>query len=158
MFNPNGTFKWSVDLATVIYSNPEANTSWEYIYPQICKFIEERGQTYTLQELGDRRIISVDRLDITVMTINDTIAISFMSIFPLGKQILDEAYDNKVIFGLPVSATMMMDDFTKKVVITFMSRDTWETLNTPQAREIERVFNRIYSFGRVNNDENDSLY
>jgi hypothetical protein len=158
MFNPNGTFKWSVDLATMIYSNPEANTTWEYIYPQICKYLEDRGKTCSLQELGDKRIISVDKLDITVMSINDTIAISFMSIFPLGKQILDEAYDNKVIFGLPVSATMLMDDFTKKVVITFMSRDTWETLNTPQAREMERVFSRIDRFWGVNNDDNDSLY
>jgi 3-deoxy-D-manno-octulosonate 8-phosphate phosphatase KdsC-like HAD superfamily phosphatase len=75
MFNPNGTFKWSVDLATMIYSNPEANTTWEYIYPQICKYLEDRGKTCSLQELGDKRIISVDKLDITVMSINDTIAI-----------------------------------------------------------------------------------
>ena len=157
MFNPNGTFKWSVDLATLIYSNPEANTTWEYIFPQIRKYMEDRGKTCTLQELGDRKIISVDNLDITVMTINDTIAITFMAIYPLGKLILDEAYDNKVLFGLPVSATMLMDDFTKRVTITFMSRDTWETLNSPQAREMERVFNRIDSFWGVNNDD-DSLY
>ena len=59
MFNPNGTFKWSVDLATMIYSNPEANTTWEYIYPQICKYLEDRGKTCSLQELGDKRIMYI---------------------------------------------------------------------------------------------------
>ena len=153
MFNPNGTFKWSVDLATIIYSNPEANSTWDYIYPQICNYMEARGKTCTLKELGDRYIISVDRLDITVMSIQDSIALSFMAVFPLGKQILDEAYDNKTLFGLPVSATMMMDDFTTRATITFMSRNTWESLNTPQAREMERVFNRIDSFWGVNDND-----
>ena len=131
MFNPNGTFKWSVDLATIVYSNPKANTTWEYIYPQICKYMKERGKAYSLKELGDKKVISVDRLEITVLPIQDTIALSFMAVFPLGKQILDEAYDNKTLFGLPVLATVMMDDFTKRVTITFMSRETWESLNTP---------------------------
>ncbi|MBQ2506918.1 MAG: hypothetical protein II530_00315 [Bacteroidaceae bacterium] len=158
MFNPNGTFKWSVDLATVIYSNPEANTTWEYIYPQICKYIEDKGKTCTLEELGDRKIVSVDNLEITVMTVGDTIGISYRMFGPLSRQILDEAYDNKMIFGLPVSATMMMDDIFPVVTITFMSRETWESLNTPEAREFERRMNMIDRLWGVNSDDNDTLF
>ena len=44
MFDPEGTFKWSVDLATDIYSsNPEADTKWNFIYPQICHYMSKRG-------------------------------------------------------------------------------------------------------------------
>jgi hypothetical protein len=152
MFNPNGTFKWSVDLATIIYSNPEANTTSDYIYPQICKYMEEKGKTCTLKELDDRNIITIDNLDISVITVGDTIGISYRMFGPLAKQILDEAYDNKMIFGLPVAATMMMDDFLPMVTITFMSRDTWESLNTPQAREFERRMNMIDRIWGVSED------
>ncbi len=159
MFNPNGTFKWSVDLATIIYSsNLDADTKWDYLYPQICKYMAERGKTYSLREMDDRRIIRVDNLDITIITVQDSVGISFMMVSPLAKQILDEAYDNKVIFGLPVAATMIMDGFVQRATITFMSRKTWESLNTPEAREMERMFDKIDSFWGVDKDDVDSLY
>lgn len=142
MFNPNGTFKWSVDLATDIYSNPKANATWEYIYPQICKYMEDRGKTITVEEKEDRRIISVGNLDIIVMSVLKTIGISFMALTPFAKTILDEAYDNKMLFGLPVSS-ITWDDFMNNTTIIFMSRDSWEELNSPQARELERIFNQI---------------
>jgi|GEM_PF-5686775 len=139
MFNPNDTFKWSVDLATTIYSsNPDADTTWEYIYPQICKYMESRGKVCELKEMENRKIILVDNFEITVNIIHDSIGVSFMMVSPLAKTILDEAYDNKAIFGLPVSSTMIMSDyFPQRATITFMSRQTWEALNTPQARVFE---------------------
>jgi hypothetical protein len=57
-----------------------------------------------------------------------------------------------MIFGLPVAATMMMDDFLPMVTITFISRDTWESLNTPQAREFERRMNMIDRIWGVSED------
>ena len=151
MFDPNRNFKWSVDLATKIYENSEANTTWEYIYPQICKYMKDRGQSCTLKELDDRRIITIDDFEITVITVGDSIGISFRMYSPLAKQILDEAYDNKMIFGLPVSATVMTD-FLPRAIISFMSRQTWERLNTPEAREFERRMNMIDRICGVNND------
>ena len=63
-----------------------------------------------------------------------------------------QAYDSKMIFGLPVAATMMVDDFFPMVAITFMSRDSWESLNTPEAREFERRMNIIDRLWGVNED------
>lgn len=143
MFNPNGTFKWSVDLATVIYSNPKANTTWEYFYPQICKYMKDRGITCSIiEENGDVRLVKANTLLLKVVKVMDTIGISFMVVTPLENEILDEAYDNKILFGLPVS-TMSWDDSMRIATITFMSRNSWEELNSPEAREMERMFNRI---------------
>ena len=143
MFNPNGTFKWSVDLATYIYSNPQANTTWEYIYPQICKYMEDRGITcHIIEENGDIRLVKANTLLLKVVKVMDTIGISFMAVTPLENAILDEAYDNKILFGLPVS-TMSWDDSMRIATITFMSRNSWEELNSPEAREMERMFNQI---------------
>lgn len=158
MFNPNGTFKWSVDLATIIYSNPEANTTWEYIYPQICKYMEDRGITCTFEDFGDKKFVSADDLEITVLAVHDSIGISFMVVSPLANAILDEAYDKKVIFGLPVSSTVMMDDIFPKAIIAFMSRSTWRSLNTPEARDFERRMNQIDRFLAANNYDDSSLY
>jgi hypothetical protein len=38
------------------------------------------------------------------------------------------------------------------LTITFMSRDTWESLNTPQARKFERRMNMIDRIWGVSED------
>lgn len=140
------SFKWSVDVATAIYSsNPNADTKWDYLYPQICKYMSERGIQACLFEIVDenRRIVKAENVDITVLTIQDSISISFRLLSPIAEQVLDEVYNNKAIFGLPVSGVMKMDDYCSLVTITFMPRKTWQNLNAPEAREFERRFNFI---------------
>ena len=147
MFDSNrNSFKWSVDVATNIYSsNLNADTKWDYLYPQICKYMSERGIQACPFEIIDenRRIVKAENVDITVLNIQDSINMSFRLLSPIAKQILDEVFDNKAIFGLPVYGVMKMDDYCTQVVITFMSRQTWQNLNTPEARAFERVFNII---------------
>lgn len=147
MFNPNVPFKWSVDLATgIYYFHLDANPTWDYLYPRIRSYLKNRGLPCNYKKLEDRYIISSDDFDIAVIPIDETIAISFRASFPIGKQILDDAYDNKVIFGLPCFSFFVNDEFLKRVTITFMPRSTWESLNTPEARELEMALNRIDRF------------
>ena len=140
MFNPNGTFKWSINIATDIYSSdPKADTTWSYIYPHICNYFEEKGISCSYTTISDtKKAIKAGEIEISISELFGTISVSFRIVTPLAKQILNEAYDNKTIWGLPVAMTVMMDGFSPLATIQFMSRETWQSLNTPEARESER--------------------
>lgn len=151
MFNPNGTFNWSVDVARNIYSsNPDANTTWEYLYANIKSYCASNNIPCTIVnddeskkeiELGDLTLIAM-RLG------NKWGGVSFRVIDSVARDILDEAYDMKAVFGLPVAGMMYMDDLLPTATISFMDRKMWESLDTPEAREFDQRMSwldRLYS-------------
>ena len=101
MFNPNGTYKWSVDVARSIYtSNPDANTTWEYLYENIKSFCASYNIPCTIIDDGDeKKVIELGDLKMVVMSLGDKWGgISFRDINSLARDILDEAYDMKAVF------------------------------------------------------------
>jgi hypothetical protein len=141
MFNPNGTYKWSVDVARSIYtSNPDANTTWEYLYENIKSFCASYNIPCTIIDDGDeKKVIELGDLKMVVMSLGDKWGgISFRDINSLARDILDEAYDMKAVFGLPVSGMMYIEDLLPTATISFMDRKMWQSLDTPEAREFDR--------------------
>ena len=148
MFNPNRVYKWDVDVARSIYtSNPKANVTWAYIYDQICTFMNSRDVLCTVEHNEGKKIIKADNLFLSFFSIADKVkSLSFRVLDSIGRDILDEAYDHKAIFGLPVSGMVYLDDIVPIATIVFMDRSMWQSLDTPQSRNFEKKMSWLNSF------------
>ena len=148
MFNPNSIYKWDVDVARSIYtSNPEANATWEYIYDQICIYLNSRNVLYTLQNNDGKKIVKINNFCLSFVSYVDKVkSVYFRVLDSIGREILDEAYDHKSVFGLPVSGMVYIDDIVPIATIVFMDRNMWQSLDTPQSRELEKKISWLNSF------------
>ena len=155
MFDYNMPFKWSLDVATTIYSlNQDSDTTWEYIYPQMIMYMSRKGISCSVENINENEnVVNAGDLEIRVFSVGDTIGLSFFVVSVVAKQIIDEAYNEKQIFGLPVFAAAIEEGFCPKAIMSFMSRNSWLNLNTQEARDFDVKMKMIDRLWNISEDD-----